>query len=150
MRHSVLNIPRSFDPNNAAKLKHDLERMATSLDEYTRKQSAKTEQVLDISEVTANGPVVAEFGRMTRVAPADGYVVVARLPLPERVNGGKTLAIARLVTTGSVLIVPSGALINGMSRVLMVNSISVVYVVFDGQNYFTENGTSIPWGDGLP
>lgn len=131
---SVLDLPRRFSVDKPEQLRTELERLAQSLDVYTR-------QGLELfapryTALPSLNPTALVIGRVARVNLVDGDYLRVQMPPPDRENFGKRCAVLRETLAGNVLIFGGPALIAGASRYQMTNDIHYVEFLLDNGNWY--------------
>ena len=141
------NIPLKLLSADPESLRRDFERSNQALFAWAR----GLPDVKDTTPIVAaqNGRVLA-FGQLARLAPDEGQLVQLLLPSLDPKQGGKTIQLARLTSTGIVTITaPSNGRIDGVRRVVVLNRIGVTTIVYDGARDYLSDGTTIDVGAGL-
>ncbi len=140
------NIPEHFQAD-APRLTRDLARLSSGLVSWAKGLPDPTNQVPLVSALPAT---TLAFGQITRVAPIDGQVLELTLPQRSRANGGRTIQIARMSSTGqAVVIAVPGMYIDGRSSVLLLASRGITTIVYDGASDYLSDGAAVDVGAGL-
>lgn len=131
---SAIDIPRSFSTEKPEQLRGELERLAQSLDVYTR-------QGLEMfapryTAIPAVNPTALVIGQIARVNLIDGDLLRVQMPPPDRKHFGKKCAVLRETTTGNVLLFGGRALVGGADRYQLANDIHFVEFLLDDGDWY--------------
>jgi hypothetical protein len=141
------SLPLTFNTDDPAALKRELERMAAALSTYFSGLTGQQHAAVVQRRLTKRplNDTKAVFGEITPVTLARATdVLVISLPRPDVRNAGLYCVILRTTTIGTIKLSAPGCLVNGFSVVEVSSDAGFVWVLFDGENYYTEPGAA--WG----
>ena len=154
MRQDNPDIPLHF-PSAADKpeLKRDLERLANGVAAQAKSAQQRFSSNFDVSAPQVSD-CAASFGQITRIGTLGASALVnVQLPPPDPKNGGKQLGVQRTTASGTVYLRPVGknaagenVTINGRASLMLLGSVLLTTVTFDGQHYYADNPGAVPWG----
>lgn len=140
---SRIDIPLSINTNSPPALKSDLDRLVNEIDRWTRNlpnEYVERDRSASRGTITAVG-----FGVVNRLGPLDGEILNVQLPRPDPKNGGRRLVVVRATTTGMAVLRAVGCTINGAAYFGLRSHVHFVDVLFDGENYFTDDPGAVGW-----
>jgi hypothetical protein len=144
-----LDIPLRFDTQSPPKLKEQLERQASALDAFVRNLgNLVTGRPSVVPYIYQTGTVGGVLGTQLRIAPRQFEEMTVALPPSVSANGGLVLEIIRGSSVGTAWLTAVGSSVNGFDRVMLLASIGVTRVYFDGVYYFADR-FAVPWNQGL-
>ena len=127
-------------------LRRDLEQTNKGITDWARSLPDSTNALPGVGKL---GSGLLAFGQLARVAPVDGETIQLALPKPDSTQGGKSLSIARLTTTGLVFVnAPPGSRIDGVRRVQLYSSVRMTTIWYDGASDYVSDGTALDVGAG--
>lgn len=131
---SLIDIPRRFSTDKPEQLRMELERLAQSLDVYTRQGLEMfAPRYTAIPSVNPTALVIGSVGRINLI---DGDALRVQMPPPERKHFGKRCAVLRETTTGTVTLFGGSALIAGADRYQMASDIHWVEFLLDDGDWY--------------
>lgn len=137
------DLPTTFHTDDPAMLKRELERMASSLAAYFSGFTGHPHAGVVQRRFTKRklNDTTAAFWEITPVSlPTDDHELRISLPRPDPRNAGLMAIISRDTPTGLVYLSAPGCNVNGLVLAQLVNDVGFVWVLFDGQNYYTNPG----------
>jgi hypothetical protein len=138
-----VDIPKRFTTADPEALRRELERLAQSLDVYTRGLADLfTPRYTAIPQLNPRSLVL---GMVARANLIDGDTLSIQMPPPDRKNFGKRCAILRETTTGLIRLHGGPALIGVESQYQLANDIHFVeFLLDDGAWYPSRAGGGMP------
>lgn len=137
------DIPLAFNVEPKEALKRDLERFASGIDALVRNLPA--DYVERNKSATRAVITSAAFGQVNRAGPRNGETQRIQLPRPDLKNTGREIMVSRTTTTGTVILDAIGCLVNGSASFGMRQHIHFVRLMFDGENYYTNDPGCVGW-----
>jgi hypothetical protein len=140
-------IPLTFHTDDPSALKRELERLAASLAAYFGGLTGNQHAAVVQRRLTKRrlNDTTAAFGQITPVSLSKTTDILRiSAPPPDPRNAGLLFVVRRDSEIGTIKLSSPGCLVNGFSLVELSSDVGFVWVLFDGENYYTEPGAA--WG----
>lgn len=127
-------IPQRFTVGKPEVLRAELERLARSMDDYTR--GAPELFAPRLIAFPALNPSALVLGQVVRVSLRDGDYLALQLPQPERKHYGKKCTLLRRTADGLIRVFGVAALVGGEATYQMANDVHFVEFLLDDGDWY--------------